>query len=77
MARLKDNSNVDHHRHIGRWAMTLNHFLFRVEHVHQSMGEVLYTGTGLHGQPVSTAMPVEICREEDEEWINEHQNHET
>ena len=68
MARLKDNRDMDPARHIGRWAMTMNHFLFKIERADKSA----YSGTGLHGQQVATSFPIEILRAEDEEWINQH-----
>ena len=68
MSRLKDNRDVDPARNIGRWALTMNHFIFKIERADKSA----YSGTGLHGQAVATTFPVEILRAEDEEWINEH-----
>jgi len=70
MARLKDNRDVDPRRHIGRWAMTFNHFLFRIDDAEAKGPNATYTGTGLHGQKIVTGFPVEICREEDEEILN-------
>jgi hypothetical protein len=52
--------------------MTMNHYLFKIEAVGRDpSGAPAYHGTGLHGQAVATAFPIEILREEDEEWINE------
>ena len=70
MPRKKDNSPVDPDRFVGRWAMRLDHVLFRIETVSRIDREVEYHGTGLQGQPVATRFPVSILRAEDEEWIN-------
>ena len=70
MPRLKDNRPIDRDRYVGRWAMTFNHFLFRIEAVQENGRDIAYQGTGLRGQRITTHYPVEILRAEDEEWIN-------
>ena len=70
MPRLKDNRNADPTRYIGRWALRMDHRLFRITHAVTQNRETTYWGTTLQGETIATGYPIEILRDEDEEWIN-------
>lgn len=58
-------------RTIGRWAVSMGQQLFKIEQTRVLGDELFYGGTGLHGQPVTSACPT-LLRLEDNQFLEDH-----
>lgn len=55
----------DPRRLIGRWAVSLNHKLFRIDEATKDQyGAPLYRGEGISGETVTTGIPSLLTRED-------------